>query len=81
MGDCSHGLPKEMSMNEFHSSTGYVLCFCRLCDGNQAYAFPCDALGHVDMDSMSERTRNDYLFARALMGIDIARPAVHPRRT
>jgi hypothetical protein len=66
-------------MTESHASTGYELCFRRLSDGNPAYAFPCDALGHVDMDSMSERTRNDYLFARALMGIDIARPAVHAR--
>ena len=66
-------------MTESHACTGYELCFCRLQDGIRAYAFPCDALGHVDMDSMSERTRNNYLFARALMGIDIARPAVRMR--
>ncbi|MEJ8826988.1 hypothetical protein WKW80_34170 [Variovorax humicola] len=66
-------------MNESHASIGYELRFCRLCDGGQAFAFPCDALGHVDMDSMSERTRNNYLFARALMGIDIARPDVRLR--
>jgi hypothetical protein len=39
-------------------------------------AFPCDAEGHVDMDAMTERTRNNYLFARALVGIEYDKPRV-----
>jgi hypothetical protein len=39
-------------------------------------AFPCDALGHVDMDSLSERARNSYLYARAMVGRDNAAPCI-----
>lgn len=31
-------------------------------------AFPCDAQGQVDLDGLSERARNNYLFARAMVG-------------
>jgi len=63
-------------MNASQAPAGFVLCFCGLQDGNQLYAFPCDALGNVDMDSLSERARNNYLFARALMGLQVSWPAV-----
>ena len=39
-------------------------------------SFPCDAHGRVHLDSLSERERNEYLFARALVGRDFAVPAV-----
>jgi hypothetical protein len=39
-------------------------------------AFPCDALGHVDMDALSERARNNYLYARAMVGRDNAAPCI-----
>lgn len=48
-------------------------------DSGQAFAFPCDYEGHVDMDRLSDRARNDYLFARAMVGRDLAVPAVRPR--
>lgn len=41
-----------------------------------ALAFPCDAAGQVDLDSMSERARNNYLFAHAMVGREFATPAV-----
>lgn len=31
-------------------------------------SFPCDGAGHVDLDALSDRARNDYLFARAMVG-------------
>lgn len=42
--------------------------------------FPCDAQGHVDLDGLSERARNNYLYARAMVGREnsaacICRPA------
>jgi hypothetical protein len=40
------------------------------------WSFPCDATGHVDMDSMSDRTRNNDMFARAVIGIEVAAPCV-----
>ena len=39
-------------------------------------AFPCNAEGHVDMDSLSERGRSNYLFARAMIGREFATPNV-----
>ena len=54
----------------------YELCFQSLVDAGQAYAFPCDAAGHVDMDSLSDTARESYLYARAVVGRELAPPAV-----
>ncbi|HSV61649.1 MAG TPA: hypothetical protein VLJ19_22395 [Variovorax sp.] len=42
------------------------------------YAFPCDPTGQVDLDSLSERARNDYLYARVMVGRELAVPALRP---
>lgn len=42
----------------------------------RSLAFPCDAAGRVDLDALDERRRNEYLFARALMGRDYAFPVM-----
>jgi hypothetical protein len=57
-------------------ATQYALTFKRLSGDGLAYAFPCDANGHVDLDALDERARNDYLFARGLVGRTFAAPAV-----
>ncbi|WP_280154948.1 hypothetical protein [Piscinibacter sp. XHJ-5] len=57
----------------------YELRFQSLFDEGRAYAFPCDAHGRVDMDSLSERARQNYLYARAVIGREVAMPAVRPR--
>ena len=54
----------------------YELRFQSLFDEGRAYAFPCDAAGHVDMDALSERARENYLYARAVIGREVAMPAV-----
>ena len=38
------------------------------------HEFPCDALGHVDLDSYDHRTRLLYLYVRALRGLDYSLP-------
>jgi len=43
------------------------------------YAFPCDGCGLVDMDRMTDRERNDYLFARAVVGYQLKAPQVLAR--
>ena len=43
------------------------------------YAFPCDPSGRVDLDALSERARINYLYARAMLGRELARPEVLPR--
>lgn len=41
-------------------------------------AFPCDGQGHVDLDALSERDRNNYLYARAMVGREVAFPRINP---
>lgn len=56
----------------------HMLRFQSLFIAGRALAFPCDAAGHVDMDHLSDNARNNYLYARALVGRDFATPAVVP---
>jgi len=58
----------------------YELHFLPLQRPGGDWAFPCDAEGHVDMDAMTERVRNNYLFARALVGIEYDKPSVRTLR-
>jgi hypothetical protein len=54
----------------------HLLWFRSLFHEGRALAFPCDAQGRVDLDSLSERARTNYLFARAAIGREFAVPAV-----
>lgn len=58
--------------------THYELRFQSLFSDGRGYAFPCDAAGRVDMDSLGERALNNYLFARALIGRELSMPQVLP---
>ena len=57
----------------------YELRFQSIMDERRAYAFPCDAAGHVDMDALSDKARLNYLYARTVIGREFTRPAVQPR--
>ena len=52
------------------------LRFPSLFDAGRALAFPCDGEGRVDLDRLSERARNNYFFARAVVGREFAWPSV-----
>lgn len=54
----------------------YELRFESLFQSGRALAFPCDAQGGVRLDSLSERARENYLFARAVVGREYATPIV-----
>ena len=54
----------------------FELRFDPLFAGGRALSFPCDGSGRVDLDSLSERARRNYLFARAATGRDFAWPSV-----
>jgi hypothetical protein len=58
------------------TATRYRLCYRSLFDRGRGYAFPCDRRGRVDMDRLSERARNNYLYARAMVGRELSLPAV-----
>jgi hypothetical protein len=52
------------------------LRFQSLFDAGRSYAFPCDAIGNVDMDSLSDKACANYLYVRTLIGREFARPTV-----
>jgi hypothetical protein len=54
----------------------HQLRFQSLFHEGRGWAFPCDARGQVDLDALSETARNNYFYARTLVGRDVAAPAV-----
>jgi hypothetical protein len=63
-----------LSSNSDMHAQEFELCFSSIKRPGQAYTFPCDARGRVDMDAMSEQQRNCYLYARAVTGREFAPP-------
>jgi hypothetical protein len=60
------------------TSTQYELRFQSLFNSGRGFAFPCDPHGRVDLDQLSEQARNNYFYARAVVGREFAVPAVQP---
>jgi hypothetical protein len=56
----------------------FELRFMSLTNGGRGFAFPCDAGGHVDLDSLTERGRISYFGARALVGREYSFTFVQP---
>ena len=54
----------------------FELRFQSLFDSGRGYAFPCGPTGEVDLDGLSERARSNYLYARAMVGRELAFPAL-----
>jgi hypothetical protein len=60
------------------TATQFELRFHSLSGSERGYAFPCDPRGQVDLNQLSDRTRNNYLYARAMVGRELTVPAVRP---
>ena len=60
--------------------SGYELRFRSLLAAQRDFSFPCDDHGRVDLDRLSECARNNYFYARAVVGRDLMWPAVEARR-
>ena len=60
------------------TADSFELRFRSLFDSGRALAFECDAQGRIDLDRLSEKARERYLYARALVGRDFATPVVTP---
>lgn len=56
----------------------HLLCFQSLFAEGRSVAFPCDAHGHIDLNSLSPSGLSNYLFARAMVGRDFERPTCRP---
>lgn len=54
----------------------YEIRFQSLFNKGRALCFPCDERGNVEMDALSDRARENYLFARAVVGSEFAYPTV-----
>jgi hypothetical protein len=70
--------------SQFHTAGAAPACthqlrFVSLFDPGRGVTVPCGADGSVDMDTLTERLRNAYLGARALIGREYAYPVVWPR--
>lgn len=65
-----------MNGSNSEAACGFELRFDDLVVAGRGYAFPCDASGHVDLDALGDRARDDYLFARALRGRRTSMPVV-----
>ena len=66
-------MPQRSSI---HPAAEFEVSFEPLFDAQRRYTFACDYDGHVELDTASERIRNDYLFARAMVGRAYAPPTV-----
>jgi hypothetical protein len=64
---------------ESGNESTFEIRFQSLFDAGRALTFPCDASGHVELDALSERARNNYFFARAVVGRDYAAAVVVAR--
>ena len=58
------------------AQSSFVLRFESLFWPGRALAFPCDECGRVRMDDLSEPARDNYLYARAVVGREYGVPAV-----
>jgi hypothetical protein len=55
---------------------GFEVRFVSLYSHGRGFAFPCRSDGSVDLDAASEQVRNNYFFARAMIGREFAWPTV-----
>ena len=63
-------------MNATLPAEGFELRFCSLFHEGRGLTFPCNEQGHIDMDAMSPRARDNYLYARSVIGREFAVPVV-----
>jgi hypothetical protein len=54
----------------------HELRFDDLFVAGRGFAFPCDGHGRVDLDTLSERARVNYFYARAVVGRQTSSSAV-----
>jgi hypothetical protein len=55
----------------------FELSFQSLRDVERSLSFPCDMAGRIELDALNDYVRNNYLYARAMVGFEFARPTVH----
>ena len=56
--------------------TAFELRFDSLFVEGRGLSFPCDAQGRVQIDTLSARAHDNYLYARAVVGREFRTPAI-----
>ena len=69
--DISVGAARAMD-----AKTSHELRFASIHQAGRGLVIPCDAAGQVDLDALTERLRNAYLGARALIGREYLFPSI-----
>ena len=59
------------------SAPRFELRFQPLSHFGRGFAFPCDALGQVPLNELGDRLRDNYLYARAVVGHELSWPVVN----
>lgn len=59
-----------------HTQSTHLLHFEPLTAGDAGLDIPCDPQGRVGLDALGDKLRNDYFFARTLIGRLFAAPTV-----
>lgn len=59
-----------------NGAASFTLMFRSLSDRMSGYSFPCNARGQVDLDLLDDGSRNDYFFARVMVGRATSTPQV-----
>ncbi len=54
----------------------FEIRFDDLFGAGRSLAFPCDEMGHVNIDALPDRARTNYLYARAMVGREYSLPIV-----
>ena len=62
-------------------NNAYEIRFQSLFHEGRALCFPCDQEGCVAIDALSDRARDNYFYARAVVGREYAHPCVLPADT
>ena len=65
-----------MSNTSANTAQHFEIRFESLFNPGRALSFPCDDHGHVDLDTLPERAKQNYYFARAMVGKDYSSPAL-----
>jgi len=65
-----------MRTDHRQAAATHYLFFSGLFPAVHSLAFPCDPEGHVNMDEMSDHARENYLFARTVVGCDYDVPVI-----
>ena len=54
----------------------FTLCYPSSAFNGKALSFPCNQQGDVDMEQLTERARNNYFYARMMLGREFLSPVV-----